>query len=326
MLGREYTRREFLKQSAVLTAGISLLPSPLRAASPEATVVRTADPRVWRDRLKLDPAMVQEMLSRAMVQFTGEKVPKNAWRRLFGSRDVVGIKVNTLAGRVLSSNVELVDAITQGLLSAGVRAENIIIWDRFDRELRKARFQLNRRGNGIRCYGTENQYSSNLVIQGEAASCYSQILYDCTHLINVPVLKHHSIAGVSVSLKNWFGAIHNPNKYHSDRCNPFVADVSAAPILRQKKQLIICDALLAQYEHGPGYKAAYCWTPNQILVSDDPVALDTIGWQMIEEQRQQQGLPSLKEVEKLPDYLATAADDRHALGVHDMTKIRVVDV
>lgn len=324
MFGEQSTRREFLKHSAIL-AGMGLLPH-VHASSPEAMVVRVTGGQPWVAPLKLNASVVQKMLDQAMMHFLGEDEPRDAWRRLFGKKDVVGIKVNTLAGRALSSSVALVDAITLGLVSAGVLPANIIIWDRNDGELVKAGFKLNRRGNAVRCFGTETEYASDLVIQGEAASCYSQIVYDCTYLINVPVLKHHSLSGVSLSLKNWFGAVHNPNKYHDDGCNPFIADVSAAPILRDKKQFIIADALLAQYEHGPGYKQAFSWTPNQVLVSDDPVAIDTIGWQMIEEKRQLQNLPSLQDSEKFPEYLRTAADRLHGLGTHELSRIQLIDV
>lgn len=319
------TRREFLRQSAIL-AGMGLLPDLYAAITPLARVIRATGADIWQASQKLDPEAIHRLLGGAIVRFTGESTLRDSWRSLVTPRDVVSIKVNVLAGRRLSSHVALVDAITQGLVEAGVKPENIIVWDRFDKELRIAGFTLNRRGNRVRCYGTENGYTSNLVMQGEVASRYSEILYDSTYLINVPVLKHHSLSGVSVSLKNWFGAIHNPNKYHGDGCNPFIADVNAAPPIRDKKQLIICDATLAQFDHGPGYKQAFCWTPSQILVSDDPVALDTVGWQMIEAQRKLKGLPDLQSADKFPEYLRTAADRDHRLGTHDLSAIQMEDV
>ena len=42
------------------------------------------------------------------------------------------------------------------------------------------------------------------------------------------VVKDHDLAGVSAGLKNWYGVIHNPNKYHDSCCDPYVADVVAA--------------------------------------------------------------------------------------------------
>jgi len=39
-------------------------------------------------------------------------------------------------------------------------------------------------------------------------------------LINLPVLKDHDGAGVTIGLKNMYGVIHNPNKYHPNGCTP----------------------------------------------------------------------------------------------------------
>ena len=57
--------------------------------------------------------------------------------------------------------------------------------------------------------------------------------------------------GVTIALKSMFGAIHNPNKYHMNVGNPYVADVFMLPPIRQKVRLHICDATTAQYGAGP---------------------------------------------------------------------------
>src|SRR5208283_4390145 len=81
----------------------------------------------------------------------------------------------------------------------------------------------------------------------------------------------------TMELKNLFGAIHNPNKYHLNVGDPYVADVNMLPPIRQKVRLHICDATTAQYEGGPSYMPQWTWPCNSLLVSRDPVALDFVG-------------------------------------------------
>ena len=56
----------------------------------------------------------------------------------------------------------------------------------------------------------------------------SKILTNLTNrTVNLPVLKDHNLAGLSGSMKNMYGVIHNPNKYHLNNCNPYVAELNA---------------------------------------------------------------------------------------------------
>jgi uncharacterized protein (DUF362 family) len=121
------------------------------------------------------------------------------------------------------------------------------------------------------------------------------------------VLKDHDLAGVSLSLKNFYGAIHNPNKYHDNNCDPYVADLNTHPYIKNKLRLIICDAITLQYHGGPAYKPQWAVDYRSILLSRDPVAIDRIGARLIEEKRKEKGLSSLKESGREPLHIATAA-------------------
>ena len=72
--------------------------------------------------------------------------------------------------------------------------------------------------------------ATNLTVYGSAGSLLSNTLaHTCDAVINLPVLKDHGIVGVTLALKNLFGAIHNPNKYHTNAGDPYVADVNMFP-------------------------------------------------------------------------------------------------
>jgi uncharacterized protein (DUF362 family) len=145
-------------------------------------------------------------------------------------------------------------------------------------------------------------------------------------MISVPVLKDHEGAGVTIALKNMYGVIHNPNKCHPNGCNPYVADVNMLPAIRPKMRLSICDATTACFEGGPGFKPQYAWKENALLVSQDPVALDYTGWQILERKRAEKGLKTLAADGRAPKYIATAADENHRLGTNDPRRIAVVEM
>ena len=117
-----------------------------------------------------------------------------------------------------------------------------------------------------------------------------------------------------MTLKNMFGAIHNPNKYHLNVGDPYIADVYMLPSIRKKVRFTICDAIIAQYEGGPSYMPQWNWSYNGLIMGTDPVALDYTGWQIIEEERLKNNLKTLKADNREPTYIATAADDQHREG------------
>ncbi|UCE07724.1 MAG: DUF362 domain-containing protein, partial [bacterium] len=271
---------------------------------------------------------VENLLNQAMENLFRVSKAEQAWQQLFKKDDIVGIKINCLAGKGISTNHELVEAIIEGLRSAGVLERNIIIWDRSNRDLEKAGYQIRTDRNRTKYYGNNQVgYTSDIYEFGEVGSHLSNILiYQCTAIINVPILKDHGIVGMTNALKNFFGAIHNPNKYHDNCGNPFIADLNMLSEIRSKVRITITDALTAQYEGGPPFMPQWAWHYNGLIVGFDPVAIDTVGWDIIEKKRKENGLPSLKEVGREPTYIATAADDQHRLGCNDLNKINIIRV
>ena len=279
----------------------------------------------------IDSNRVLALLDRAMQALFGQEhplAPVDAWRRLVHPGERVGLKVNTLGGRGISTNVQLVAAICERLQQAGVKPADIVIWDRDTGELERAGFHLAMGGDRVQCFGTDRVgYEVELSAYGSVGSLLSKILTQrCGALINLPVLKDHDGAGVTIALKNMYGVIHNPNKYHPNGCNPYVADVNMLPEIRSRMRLTICDATTAMYEGGPGYKPEHSWNANALLVSTDPVALDSTGWQMIDRKRAEKGLKTLTAEKRAPSYIVTAADADHRLGTNDPRKISVVEV
>jgi len=314
------TRRDVLK--ACLTA-----PWLAEAATPSRVII-ARQPMVRTATGKPDSARVLNALDRALAACFSADSAAEAWRQVVRPGETVGLKVNCLAGRGASTRVALVEAICERLQQAGVPQRKIIIWDRLNSDLESAGFRIESRPERIRCLGNDALgYTSELAVYGQAGSLLSRAVTElCDVVINLPVLKDHGIAGVTLALKNAFGAIHNPNKYHINCGDPYVADVNMLEPIRRKVRLHICDAIVAQYEGGPSYMPQWAWPANALLVSRDPVALDFTGWRIIEEKRAEKGMPSLKDAHREPAYIATAADAAHRLGTNDPRRIQRVEV
>jgi len=91
-------------------------------------------------------AMSQGMLAlldRAMQALSGHDHPVDPWRMLVRPGEMVSLKVNTLGGRGISTNVQLVAAICERLQEAGVKANDIVVWDRDARSLQACGMALN---------------------------------------------------------------------------------------------------------------------------------------------------------------------------------------
>jgi uncharacterized protein (DUF362 family) len=291
-------------------------------------VVVARDPVLRPSGGAVDSGRLLKILDRAVQSAGGTDSPMEAWKSLARPGEVIGLKVNCLAGRGASTSPALVEAVCERLQQAGIPAMDIVIWDRLNDDLDRAGFQVSTRRDRIRCIGNDVAgYQSDLAVFGSVGSLVSRtIAEECDAVINLPVLKDHGIVGVTMALKNLFGAIHNPNKYHVNCGDPYVADVNMLPPIRRKVRATICDAIAPQYEGGPSTMPHWSWPFNGLLVSRDPVALDYTGWQIIERQRAEKGLPSLKAAKREPAYIARAADAQHALGTNDPALIDRVEV
>ena len=332
---RSTSRRDFLKKC--LTGAVVLRASgrmgmfaaaEQEAALAKSRVVIARDAMLRGASTTIDSHRMQSLLDRAMQALFDRDNPIETWKKLVHPGETVGLKVNALGGRGFSSSPQLVEAICERLQEVGIKANDIVVWDRDSDELEHSGFHVWTGGNRVQCFGTDRvDYEQELVTHGSVGSRLSKILTQrCNVLINVPVLKDHDGAGVSIALKNMYGVIHNPNKYHPNGCNPYIADLNMVPEIRTRMRLTICDATTASYEGGPGYKPEYSWKNNALIVSQDPVALDYTGWQIIERKRTEKGLKTLEGDGRAPHYIATAADAQHRLGTNDPRRIAVVEV
>ncbi len=328
-------RREFLKTAAT---GAVLLGSQSKlglAAAVEkhvsgarSRVVVARDAALQAHGAQLDQQRVLALLDKAMAAYTGHKNPPEAWQSVIPRGKVIGIKINGLGGRGISSHAVLVHAICERLQQAGVPAGNIIVWDRNARDLRACGMTINTDRSRVRCYGSDTAgYEDQETACGSAHLRLSKILTrECGMVISVPILKDHNMSGVTFSMKNMYGVIDRPFLLHGNNCNPGVADLNALPVIREKVNFTIGDALTSVYQGGPVFQPQHLWHPGTLVVGQDRVAVDYTAWQILDRKRAEAGMSTLKADGREPRYIATAADAAHRLGTNNPQHIHLVEV
>lgn len=267
---------------------------------------------------------VRQMVARGMQELAGATDATEAWRRFFEPGDVVGVKVNPIGAPRAMSSHELVHEVVAGLKSAGVPAKDIIIFTRYRRPFERAGY-LEHLPEGVRTNCAAEDYDNvQLDIAGYDPDVFREIdlvsarYHDPrdertrrSHLcltvsrkvnkvINLPVLKDHGAAGVTLALKNLsHGLVNNVQRSHSsastNACDTFIPAIVSMPEIRSKVVLHILDATNAVYQGGPSAPKESTWSHRTLYFGTDPVAMDRIGWEVIDAKRKSVGLPVVAE-------------------------------
>jgi uncharacterized protein (DUF362 family) len=274
---------------------------------------------------------IKEMFRRGMTTLTGAPDAKAAWSTFFEPGDVVGIKVNPVGAPHVISSPEVLHEIIGGLRLAGVKAKDIVVYDRYRAQFFKAGFDKwlpegVRHSNAvedfelvqqaIEGYDPDHYMEMALVLPGQdlnsltARRSYAArfITKEVNKLVNLPLLKEHQSAGVTLALKNLsHGLVNNVNRSHPTKslnaCGSFIPAVVSMPVIRNKTVLHILDGIKGVYHGGPGARPQFVWEHKTIYFATDPVALDRIGWEEIDKQRLAVGKKIL--VEDYPDRFST---------------------
>lgn len=325
------TRRELI--SAGIAGGLIVASAACGLALPDAKLSMPGPYRgrvvevAHRDSVvksQINADAVRSMMQRGICALTGEKEETLAWKRFVGPKDVVGVKICTVGEPAAISQPETVAEVVRGLMLAGVTAENIVIFNRYKEELEKVEWKGLPKGvrqdsaspaysdiqTGLDGYDPTIYVEFPKVMPGQdAENPINRRSHLCTlvsktfdKVINVCALKDHSCGGITMALKNMsHGFNNNVCRTHPEADNNWSdifipAMVNQKPI-REKVVLHIGDALIGCYDGGPGTfnKHFRTWEQRSIFFATDPVAMDRIGWTILDEVREKNGLPKLAE-------------------------------
>ena len=280
----------------------------------KSRVVLVRHGEVWSDGVP-DPVRVRQMLDDGMRTLTGTADVQAVWQALFEPGERVLLKVNCIAyGGPTQPAVTY--AVAKRLQEAGLRAEDMLIFDRTDHELQSAGYALNEGGVGVQCHGARGEGSEASLTQARVR--FFQEIDNCDAIINLPTPKQHGGAGISVSLKNHYGSVNQPGRLHGDWCDPAIAELNAQDNIRNKTRLIVGAALKVSPADWNRPKRE-----DALLLSFDPVALDTVARDILVRHRQVLGLDTGFLIDGAR-HLATA--QALGLGATDASRIDLQEV
>ena len=309
--------------------------------------------------------VVREMLARGMRTLTGAATTPDAWQRFFQPTDVVGIKVNCGGYPYVISAYEIVGDAVRQLMAIGVPVSQIYVYERFQNQLDECNYGPHL-PEGVQFVAAEraNRYTDNTGYDpatyldadffGEddtRSNMMRLVSKRLTKIINIPNMKDHGATGATGCLKNIaYGSFSNVARTHQrGRSHTYsvVGTLAAIEPLRSRTVLQIMDGLRGVWHGGPFARTRrYVFYPKQILFGTDPVAIDRLLLDIIDEQRRAQGAISIWDRSpaslRMDDTRARDADPNvniiirepgHVeyastlgLGVYDRSRITVRDV
>jgi hypothetical protein len=242
------TRRDFLRVSAGAAVAATLEPGIPGEARGEATarVVLVRNGEVLGREGKVQREILQSMLDEAVKNILETKEPMQAWKRLFKSSDVVGIKSNEWYR--LPTPKELEAAIKRRILDVGVPEKNIGIDDR----------------------GVLN----------------NPVFQNATALVNVRPLRTHHWSGVGTCLKNYIMFVPDPWSYHDEGCSPLGKIWTYPIVKGKTRLNILSALTPQFYGRGAHFfDRRYIWSYKGLIVGTDPVAVDAVGARLLQAKR-----------------------------------------
>ncbi len=305
------------------------MPGPYRGAVVRVhseNVIDTASERI-------DQPAVDKMLSTGITSLTGAKSEKDAWASFFNSGDVVGIKVNCSGAPIIRASPEVVGGIVRNLMSVGVKPANIYIYERFLNQLVSVHYEkyvpeavqivaIETPVGSLNSYDPKVYVEVSFFGEDDTRSNLARLVTErFTKIINVPNAKEHQASGVTGCLKNLaYGDFSNVARSHMrEKTNTlsFIGTLAAVEPLRSKCVLNIMDGIRAVWHGGPfSEDKKYRFYPKLMMFGTDPVAMDRLLIDLIDDKRKAEGAPSVW------DRSPALIDRRAHLDFHKNTFIR----
>ncbi|MEW6109708.1 MAG: DUF362 domain-containing protein [Nitrospirota bacterium] len=261
-------RREFIKLAAITGAGIAL-PDKINF------LIKTASASVMPD-LVVAKGLSPEKITIAAIDALG------GIRRFISRGDIVVVKPNMawdrLPEQAANTNPEVVSAIVKLCFDAG--AKKVKVFDRTVNDPRRCYVQSGI-ADAVRPYGAEVNYVDNrkfreMTIKGQALKSwplYTEI-FEADKVINVPIAKHHGLAKLTMSMKNWMGVMGGSRNVIHQKLDESLVDLSTVI----KPTLTILDAVRILTANGPqGGSLSDVKIMNTVIAGIDQVAIDSCG-------------------------------------------------
>jgi hypothetical protein len=309
--------------------------------------------------------VVREMMERGMRGLTGDAKTVDSWKRFFAPDDVVAIKVNAGGRPWVVSSHEIVAETIRNLMEVGVKPQQIYIYERFQSQLDQVNYaprvpagvnifaaeRANRRNDNL-SYDPQVYVEADFFGEDDTRSNMIRLISEkVTKIINIPNMKDHGATGVTGCLKNIaYGSFSNVARTHHRGVShtlTFVGTLAAVEPLRSRTVLQIMDGLRGVWHGGPfAPTLKYVFFPRTIMFGTDPVAIDRLLLDIIDDERKRQGAISIwnrdektldfnngKRRDEDPNTNIIIREPRHVqyaaqlgLGVSDISQIRIEEI
>ena len=252
--------------------------------------------------------VIQEMMRQGMTRLTGDKDSRDSWARFFDKNDVIGIKVNSSGAPGIMSHPVVVTDIVANLMRIGIKPANIIVHERGTSQMDTIHYP-DFLPTGVRVVGANTfmGFDPNVFVEttffGEDDTRSNLVRMASEHftkIINVPNMKDHGAAGVTGCLKNAaYGEFNNVARSHfkaDTHTKTFIGTLCTVEPLRSKVVLNVMDGLKGVWHAGPfSPNKRFRFYPGQIMFGTDPVAMDRLLIDIIDDERKRQGAISVWE-------------------------------
>ena len=129
-------------------------------AATKAKVIKIHAPDATR-HFQANPKQILAMVESGVKHLSSQTSPIAAWTQFVSTNDIVGLKINTHLGTLSGTRPAVVEAVVQGLIRSGIPGENIVIWDRELKDLKRAGYIPIAQRFGIQLAGARDSgYSS----------------------------------------------------------------------------------------------------------------------------------------------------------------------
>jgi uncharacterized protein (DUF362 family) len=292
-------RRAFLKLAVLTSAGLSMhgfngiAGSAEGPAAPDLVVAHGASPG------KLVKAAIDAM---------------GGIKKFISRGDVVVIKPNIGWDRTPeqagNTNPEVVAAMVKLCFEAG--AKKVKVFDRPVNDPRRCYVQ-----SGIApaasALGADVDYMDerkfrDMAINGGALKSWPLYadIFEADKVINIPIAKHHGLAKLTMSMKNWMGVMGGSRRQIHQNLDESLVDLS----MKIRPTLTVLDAVRILTANGPqGGSLADVKKLDTIIVGKDPVAVDSYGATLF-------GM-------KGSDLGYVRLGDRRGLGKMDLSRVKI---
>ena len=308
---------------------------------------------------------VREMIARGMRTLTGAATTTDAWRRFFEPSDRVGIKVNCGGYPHCVSAYEIVAETVRQLAAVGVPPSQVYVYERFQNQLDEVNYAPHL-PEGVSIVAAERA-NRNVDNSGYDPATYLEadffgeddtrsnmmrlVSQRLTKIINIPNMKDHGATGATGCLKNIaYGSCSNVARTHQrgkSHTYSVVGTLASMEPLRSRTVLQIMDGIRGVWHGGPFARTTkYLFFPKQIMFGTDPVAIDRLLLDIIDNERKVHGAISIWDRSpsslKMDDTRARDADPNvniiirepgHVeyaaslgLGVYDLSKIKLQEL